>query len=240
LAQYATKDILIVCFRKFLQSRIVRDGYNFFELEIEIVRRMSNKFGTYDSQNIINGIHDIINSKTMNETLHSSLVNIVSDRYKQLSQIDMAILSPIILTRKNILYPLEMECYMNIIDKMYKNTDNTSINWCPLMGYATLEACIGKNKIVITCNILQAIALIYINDNPQLSYSKFSTDTLINDKLTRKILGSLLEANLIISTDDDAFIVNHVNYTGDIKINIQGIFIDMFNQNSATIDGFNE
>jgi hypothetical protein len=254
LSTYAEKTKLLACYSKFMQIRIIDLKYDNLELEIEIIRRISGALGKEDAQKLIDAIADIINTKNANQVIQVAEIKVKSDEYKKIENITSKVLCPIILT-KNIwkiyntsdmepIYPLEMKCYLDIITKSYLNIYQGQyiIDWQPTMGSAQFEAQIGSKKIDITCNILQAMALMYLNDNLQTTASKFATDSFINLELATKIFESLFEANLVIylsidKKDDPMYIVNKQNYTGENKIDIRRIFVETFEveEEKATI-----
>jgi hypothetical protein len=246
LSTYSEKNKLLICHSKFMQSRILDLNYDNLELEIEIVRRISPKIGKEESQKLIDAIADIINTKNVNEVIQAAEIKISSDEYIKLTNVSTKILNPIILTKKawkiyNIsdmepLYPIEMKFYLDVISKGFTNLHNGeyTINWQPTMGSAQFMARLGQKKVDITCNLLQAMALIYLNDNNKTSSNDFSEKLLVNTELSAKIFESLFEANLIIylSVDEEKnpiYSVNTKNYTGDTKIDIRPVFLDVFN-----------
>lgn len=245
LSVYSKKDKLLACYNKFMQIRIIDLAYDNLELEIELVRRISGAFGKEESQKLIDAISDIINTKNANNIIKTANIVVKTDEYKNLSNISTKILNPILLT-KNVwkiynvsdmepIYPLEMKCYLDIISKSYCSIYQGAyvVNWQPTMGAAQFEANFGQKKVNITCNILQAMVLLYINDNHQTTSTKFAIDTLINNELSAKIFESLFEANLIIymktnQTNDPIYIVNSKNYTGNDRIDVRKNFVDVF------------
>ena len=245
LSTYAEKHKLLICYSKFMQSRIIDPKYDNLELEIEIIRRISGVLGKDESQKLINAIADIINTKNANQVIHVADIKITSDEYKNLINISTKILTPIVLTKSvwkiyntsdmEPLYPLELKCYFDIITKaycsIYKN--DYVINWQPTMGSAQFEAQLGQKHVEITCNIVQAIALTYFNNNKKPTVAKFANDTFINPELAHKIFESLIEADLISclttdQTDNSIYVINTQNYTGDTKIDIRRKFIEVF------------
>ncbi|MEM0354063.1 MAG: hypothetical protein QXW79_00640 [Thermoplasmata archaeon] len=227
LGSYANKDILLLCYAKFMQARITDLQYDYLDLELELIEEISLNLGDDDSKRLRDTVDDIIRSKNNNTVIHSISTNI---------------LNPIILDKTawqiyntmeiELKYPAEMRCHLDIISKYYQDTYSNKyiINWYPTMGMACFEASLGSKNINITCNILQAIALLYLNDHPDATIQHFSAETLINMKLARKIFESLFEANLIIIKDNnrEIYTVNIVNYTGDANLDIRPIFVDVF------------
>lgn len=242
LSSYADKPKLLACYRKFMQVRIVDLKYDNLELEIELVKRLSGKLGKEDSQKMVDSIADIINSKNANNVIHTADIKIKSEEYKKIKAVNASTLNPIILT-KNVwkiynvtdmepVFPLEMKCYLDIISKSYLNIHQGKyvIEWQPTLGSAKFEAQLGSKKVLITCNILQAMALMYMNNRPCLTTEQFAKDVVINVELANKILESLFEANIItyVSSDQKEYIINVKNYTGDNQIDIRHNFVEVF------------
>lgn len=244
LSTYGEKDMVLICYRKFMQARIIDLSYDHLELEIDNIKRLSTLFGKKDAQNLLNAIADIINCKNINQSIQNADIKIKSDEYQHLNEISNKILNPIILTKTNWKiyntsnleprYPLELKCYLDIVSKSYIHlTENKNfIQWQPTLGCAQFEAQLGLKRVNITCNVLQAIALIYLNEHPQTTVSKFASDTLINEELATKIFESLYEANLVIyfsENDADPFYsVNTNNYAGDLRLDIRRTFVETF------------
>lgn len=248
LSSYAEKPKLLFCHTKFMQCRIIDPKYNNLELEVEIITRMAGLFGREDSQKLIDTITDIVNSRNVNNVIHKSQVVIKKNDYKKIN-VDSNIINPLVLT-KNIWkiyniselepnYPTEMKCYLDIINKTYECMFENKyyLEWQPTMGAAQFEVELGNKKVHITSNILQAVAFMYLNDNNKISVKKFSKDVSINEKLAEKILESLCDANLLVNANGNksevVYIVNTQNYTGDIKLDIRQMFIDVFGEQPA-------
>ena len=244
LSQYSDRTKLLLCYSKFMQTRIIDLSYNNLELEIELVRRLSGILGKDESQKLIDAIGDIIQVQNANQIIQFAEIKLTSEEYKNLVAISTKKISPIILTKSvwkiyNLSeldpnYPLEMKCYMDIISKSYKSIYQGKyiINWQPTLGSAQFEAQLGSKKVHITCNILQAMVLMYLNDNPCTTASAFSNDAFINLELVQKIFESLFEANLIINSEnsnktESIYTINR-NYTGDTKIDLRKNFIEVF------------
>lgn len=244
LSHYSEKEILLPCYSKFMQARIIDPKYDNLELDIEMVKRVSGIFGKDDSQKLINTITDIINSREVNQLIRDAEVKISSDEYKKLN-INTKILSPIILTKNawmiynitdlELNYPLEMKCYLEIISKSYHSLydDEYIIQWQPTMGCAQFEAQLGSKKVEITCNILQAMVLSYLNDHRETTISQFSKDTYLNRDLAEKVFASLFEENIIICRENNmpesVYMANIYNYTDKNKLDIRKSFLETFN-----------
>lgn len=249
LSTYADKKMIIVCYTKFMQSRILDLKYDNLELEIELIRRMSRTLGKDDSQRLINAITDMMNNKNTNSVIQSANIAVKQEKYMSIPNISTQKISPIILTKNNWkiynmselepIYPLEIECYLEIISKCYANIyDNAyAINWQPTLGSARFTANLGGYPIEITCNMLQAILLCYFNSNTDtdVTIERFSKDVLISMDLATKIFESLLDANLLIcyntnENDEQIYIVNKRNYTGDLHIDTRKNFVEAFEE----------
>ena len=244
LSTYSEKEKFLICYTKFMQSRIIDCQYSNLELELEMVRRISSLFGRKDSQKLIDIITDIIDSRNISKRLHSAEIKVVSDKYSKVSEITPNILNPVVLTKSlwqiyNVsdmdpIYPLDLSCYLDIISKLYAQSTNNShcIKWQPNLGMAQFQAYLGQKKVDITCNMLQTIALGYLNNNTEVTIEKFSDQTQINKELSSKIFESLFEANLVTQLELDGsepiFVVNSLNYAGDPKIDIRKTFMEVF------------
>ncbi|MEM3062930.1 MAG: cullin, partial [Nitrososphaerota archaeon] len=227
LASYANKDILLLCYTKFMQARITDLRYDYLGFELELIEKLSPNLGKDNTQKLVDAVNDIVRSKINNDAIHKISTNI---------------LNPIILDKSawqiyntsemELEYPSEMKCYLDIISKYYQDiySNKYIINWQPTMGMACFEASLGSKSVNIICNILQAIGLLYLNDHPDTTIQQFSVDTLINLKLARKIFESLFEANLVVIRDNDQgiYTVNLVNYTGNTDLDIRPIFVEVF------------
>lgn len=241
LSTYADKQKLLLCYTKFMQARIIDPNYDNLELEIEIIKRMSGTFGREESQKLIDKITDIVYSKNINQLIHKADVSIKNEEYQKLTNITPSIINAITITKNNWkifntselepIYPLEIKCYLDIIEKCYAFVQNNYfIQWQPTLGFAQFEVYLGMKKIEITCNILQAIVLCHLNSFPETTIENFSKITLIPLILTEKIFQSLFESNILTyhQLDQSIYIINHQNYTGDFKIDIRKTFIEMF------------
>lgn len=242
LSLYADKKSLLHCYKKFMQIRIIDPTYDNLELEIELVRRISGTLGKDEAQKFIDNICDIITSRKANELIHEAEINVKTDEYKTYN--NPTILNPIILTKSSwginnsncvdLNYPMEIKCYLEMISKSYHSLYDGEyiIEWQSTMGYAQFEAILDSKKVDITCNILQAILLSYLNDNNKVSINQFAKDTYLNKNLAAKIFESLFEENIIISADKQKnslfYIINTMNYTGDTKLDIRSSFVKTF------------
>uniref|UniRef100_A0A6C0LVF8 Cullin family profile domain-containing protein n=1 Tax=viral metagenome TaxID=1070528 RepID=A0A6C0LVF8_9ZZZZ len=242
LSGYGNRENIVIYHRKFMQVRIMNFNYDNFEVEIEIIRKLSSKIGS-ESQQMINMINDIYESRNISNIVQKSNANIITEKYKVINDVRPQILNPIIINKQywcinnlvnmDITYPLELEFYHNLFAKCYEQLYKNKyiINWQPTLGFAKFDVCLGSRDIEITCNILQAIALCYLNDHSSINPINFSLEIGISEILAEKILESLFEANLLLK-HNDLFIVNINNYTGNTIIDIRKLFVDTFAETS--------
>src|SRR3984885_11540155 len=242
LSGYGDRENIVIYHRKFMQVRIMNFNYDNFEVEIEIIRKLSSKIGS-ESQQMINMINDIYESRNISNIVQKSNANIITEKYKVINDVRPQILNPIIINKQywcinnlvnmDITYPLELEFYHNLFAKCYEQLYKNKyiINWQPTLGFAKFDVCLGSRDIEITCNILQAIALCYLNDHSSINPINFSLEIGISEILAEKILESLFEANLLLK-HNDLFIVNINNYTGNTIIDIRKLFVDTFAETS--------
>ena len=250
LSMYADPNKLFICYRKFMQARITDLTYTKLDTEIQLIRRLSGLVGRINSQKLMDSISDIIYSRSFAKNLRNSEIKTVSNTYLQLGILPPNnIFNPVILTKNNWqisnisdiepTYPLRIKYCLDIISKLFSITNENKyyVQWQPTLGSAKFIARLGSREINITCNFLQAVALEYLNENSRtnIDIKKFSSDTCINEKLSDKIIESLLNANLIHQLHkDDYFFINFNNYTGDSDIDIRQDFIDTFNTSNVT------
>lgn len=244
LATYVEKKKLLLFYSKFMQTRIINFKYNNHEMEIELIRRISGTIEREDAQKLVNAISNIINCKNANKIIQAANIKIKSDEYKYLGEIKTKILTPIILNKNSWKiyntcklipnYPLEMKCYLDVISKSYHAIydGKYAIDWQPTLGSAQFEAILGSRKVNITCNILQAIALMSFNKKKIMTVKDFVTDVMINYELSEKIFESLEEANIIISLQSDnknsIYTINNNSYYGNNILDIRKMFVDTF------------
>lgn len=248
ISLYVPRAKLLACHYKYMQLRIIDPSYDNLELELDLVRRMCEPLGKADSHKLVDTISDIIQSRKTNEIIHGADIRIKTDKYKDITDISLKNINPIIITKHNWkiynitdlepIYPSELQCYFDIIKNAYDqiHENKYTIRWQPTLGFAQFSAQLGTRQVGITCNILQAMALTYMNDHPHISVNKFSHDHLINEVLASKIIDSLVEANLIIGINEDMsqYGINEHNYNGDSKIDIRKIFVETFEIENPT------
>lgn len=239
LTTYSNKNKVMICYQKFLQTRILDLSYDNLELEIEIIRRMSGLLGKENSQKLIDIVIDIINTKKVNKSIQSVEIKISSEKYQKM-KIRPKIINPIVVNKRiwniyntsdmEINYPKEIQCYLDIISKSYLPiyNDNYVINWQPTISAAKIEAYLNFRRIIISCNMFQCILMMYLNDHPSTTVEQFSKDTSIYEELSGKIFKSLEDANLIVfDSDEDLYTINS-KYTGNINLDIRKNFINSF------------
>ena len=235
LVSFCEKEKLFICYRKFLQIRILNLEYDNYEVEINLVKKMKYALKRYKTQLLMNMIKNIMETKNMNKIIQN---------IKYETEYDLSILNPIIIDKNiweiynnleiNPVYPKELQYYLNIITKFYDEYYNNKyiIDWRPSLGTAEFEACLNMKNIKIKCNILQSILLTYFNDHHRTTINEFVNSCAINKELANKLFESLFEANLIINininTDENIYIINFENYTGNTIVDIHKIFIELF------------
>lgn len=234
LVSFCEKEKLFICYRKFLQIRILNLEYDNYKVEFNLVKKMKYAFKRYKTQILMNMIENIIKTKNMNKMIQNM-------KYEM--EYDLNILNPIIIDKNiweiynnieiNPIYPKELQYYLNIITKFYDEhyKNQYILDWRPSLGTAEFETCLNMKNIRIKCNILQSIVLTYLNDHPKTTINEFVNCCSINKGLADKLFESLFEANLIINvknTNEDVYVINFENYTGSTMIDIHKIFIELF------------
>jgi len=211
------------------------------DTEVMLINIMSRVLSKYQYQQLRNAVEDMTECRKFCAIIRDNQINIGCSG-------NIPVINPIILRKNNwtiynisdmvINYPLVMKHCFEIVIKLFNQMHN--ITWQPTLGATKIEATFGNKKIKITCNILQAVALLYFNDHMIVTTESFSRDTLIGPMLTDKILASLSEVNLIsIKTTSSQskspysetlqqYTVNHRNYTGDSIIDIRSKFVEVF------------
>jgi len=247
LAIYADSNILLICYSKFMQARIINLKYQNLEIEIELVKRTSGKFGKIESQKLINGIVDMIQSKAIGQSLHSKVIKNVSGKYADID-ISCRSVNPVLLgyhnwtqtsmnlPEMNLIYPLEIAYCLAVVTATFKATEGNQtdpkqiILWAPTLGSAEIEVEFKCGKVILICNFLQAILLTYLNSNPITSPMAFATDTQMHIDLAEKLFDSMLSANILIpnGSDREGFIPNTIRYQGDSRVDLAKIFIKGF------------
>ncbi|AFX92633.1 putative cullin-like protein [Megavirus courdo11] len=242
LSYHCKRDLLFLYYKKYFQVRIINHEYSNTKFELEIIKKLSIALGKDNSQQLINMLENIIDNSTCNINIHNSIVKLTSDKYKP-HEPKLNILNPLILDKKlwdiynlsnmDINYPAEIKFCLEIISVYYEAVyeNKYTINWQPTMGIVEFQAYLNGKKVIIICNLLQAILLSYFNENKSVTINDFSRNTGINLKLCRKIFKSLFEESVIVKNiivSQETYIVNQNNYTGGEKINAWKTFIEVF------------
>lgn len=254
LLSYGDSKNVYICWSKYMQIRIIDLKYDNINIEIELVKRISGLIGKENSQKLIDTISDIINTKNSNKIIHNAKIKHITGKYINLSDTLIDILNPIIISKSwkiynivdmNIIYPPELDYYFNIMTKSYQTIleNKYNIEWQPCLGCAQFIAKLNSKKIKITCNILQSILLMHLNDNPISNPNKFSSDTSINYALSKKIFQSLFDSTIISSCSEKIknineknYKINHRNYTGDDNVDLVSYFVNAFCKNEMIYD----
>lgn len=248
LATYSDKEKLFICYKKFLQVRLINPNYTKekLEMEIQFITRISGIIGEQYAQNLMNLISDIVDSRNLTRALcsHSDTIKIVSDKYKKMiCPRSVNIIQPIILSEDNwyvvtktnsdIIYPQKISYCLDVVSKIFSMSVDGKfrIKWQPMLGSAKFKTFLGGKTVNVSCNILQAIAFEYINTHTVINIKGFSSETKLSHELSSKIIESLLSANILIQIENsknDNFSVNFHNYTEDSDIDINQYFIETF------------
>lgn len=233
------KTILYLCYSKYFKIRILDSNYRNLESEISNIKTLANTFGKTNAQNLLNMVSDIMNSRKVTEIIHASTIKVTNSQYQNLPVIP-SVVKPIILDNSmwnmscnfniDLNYPPELQMYLDIASKMFVTYTHSKhkVKWQGLFGTATFSAHLGNREVDIKCNILQAIALSYLNSNNRISVDKLAATSGMGTKLADKVISSLFETNLLISnTNDKSYIVN-TNYTGDNTLDLVKAFKESF------------
>ena len=247
LQTYSDRTKLLYCHKKFMQARIVDYRYPNLELEIEVIKRLSGRLGKDESQKLIDAVADIMNSRKIASIIQNSSIKVTSEKYKSLTDIAVTKVSPFILSKRawsifntselKPTYPLEMQCYLDIISKCYgaMHKNEFVINWQPTMGSARFTAQLGRKQVDITCTLLQAVAIMTFNDKPEMTVKQFADTAFINLTLAEKIITSLCEGSVLIKSSNNAegdvvYCVNTVKYLGEAQIDVRRFFAQTFEE----------
>lgn len=238
---------------KYMQPRIVSNNYKNLEFEIGIITKYYRIIGEKSSKRLLNIIHDVFRNVKMIKQLKTIIPSIILNKHLNFSSNIVPDIKPIILTKNvweicniseiNPNYPSEIGLLLEIIKGAYEemHQQKYTIQWQPTMGYARFSAKLGNREIKIGCNILQAIALCYLNNKTTTTYIEFSNDTRISKKISKKIFQSLFEENIICALNSEPvsniyiYKVNTENYTGENEIEIHNTFLNTFIKESKTI-----
>lgn len=202
LMLYSNNDTFLRLYKVYLQMRLLRSSNN-LELEKEIIKIIyRNKINKYKENILIKLVNNIEESKRLEKEIIKPYI--LNKNYWIIkNEID------------DINIPKEIKEILDLI-----KIENYKIEWKLSMGYCIIEADLGK-KVEITCNILQGMLLLYLNNNETIDKFK---ETKINPELINIILKSLYESNIIINYN--GLIYKNKNFTGDNKIDIRENFIE--------------
>lgn len=221
---------------------------------------------TNNSANNINNATSatIINNSTNNSTNNSAknsinykfnikkLLNAINDIKNSAKIHETDISHPIVLTKNawdlekinsmDLIYPTELMHYLELANKAYFDfyKGEYSIDWQPTMGVAQFVMQLEKKTVEIKCNILQAIALMYLNDHPKTTAVMFAEEVKINLELAKKIFESLFKENILIRPNrgDNIYMGNANSFHNDErKIDIRQAFLDTLEENGTIING---
>lgn len=247
LQTYSDRTKLLYCHKKYMQARIVDYKYPNLELEIEVIKRLSGRLGKDESQKLIDAVADIMNSRKIASIIQNSSIKVTSEKYKSLTDIAVTKVSPFIFSKRawsifntselRPTYPLEMQCYMDIISKCYgaMHKNEFVINWQPTMGSARFTAQLGRKQIDITCSMLQAMALMCFNETAEMTIKQFASIAFINLALAEKIISSLCEGSICIKQRNDEagnviYGVNTLRYAGELQTDVRRFFAQTFEE----------
>ena len=110
LAIYTDREKLSICYKKFMQTRIMNSNYRDLEIEIDLVKKISGILGRNHSQKLLDSIADIICSRSISNTLYQKKIKIMSEKYKGIDILPR-IICPYVLVKKKWKIPnvCEME-----------------------------------------------------------------------------------------------------------------------------------
>lgn len=238
LGYYGDPKLVMLHYQKYMQTRIVESDVN-IEFEYKVLQLISMKFNTKDRERLINSIRDIQITQKYTPAIQNAVVDMKSEKYKNIGVITPKILNPLFLMRNNWSiqqsnvkpnYPLELNAYLDICEKSYQQIKNNyEINWQANLGFVEFTANFSDRKVKIKSNMLQAIALSYFNTYGKMTSDLFSKVSNIDISLANKIIESLYNAGLIIlSKDNTSFVPNRNNYVGERFVDLRKYFIDAF------------
>lgn len=235
LHKYAPVKYFIECYCKFLQARIVIRNYDLLELEIELVLKMKNN---NKNANIFQKIiDDILFSRNLSTSISSSVINIITPEYQNIDYHGVEI-NPVVINNKTWKIPSlpklitsnkQINFYNTIIQQIFNKLISDQlkfISWC-CAGEAIIDAKFNDNVVTITCHILQAISLLYFNENSQCDIKSLANYLGIKLLLAKYVMKSLYAADLLVKISPQTYIVN-MDYNGDTRIDIQAKLVKQF------------
>lgn len=199
-----------------------------------------------NANNNANNANNSANNST-NNTIHykfniKKLLNAINDIKNSAKIHETDISHPIVLTKNawelekissmDPIYPTEFIYHLELANNAYSGfyKGEYSIDWQPSMGVAQFVMQLEKKTVEIKCNILQAIALMYLNDHSKTTAVMFAEDVRINLELAEKIFESLFEENILVRPNrgDKIYVVNVTSFHNDEKkIDIRQAFLDV-------------
>lgn len=196
--------MLYICYSKYMQTRILAPGCDLM-LEKKLVKSVF-VFQKH-KRRLLMCIADVERSREMNNPVRAIFID-----PKNWIIYNKITIDPV--------YPPAMKVLLDDSHSFDKGMIST---WQPSMGMAVFEAQLGKRKFTIESTILQAIVLLYIDDNTGLSEQQLVLNTNINAKLMGKIIDSMKS----VLVYDNGFIINE-SYYGDYKIDLRKEFLQVF------------
>lgn len=243
LNQYGDSTLVYILYNKYMQTRIVYSTD--LELETKFVSRLADILGKMKTQKMFNIIGDVYNSRKFHKKLSGIKINI-SQKYQNIETLDVNKITALLLSRDtwtisnksemDPIYPLELQYCLDLVNKVYRklSEDQYEIVWQPTMGTARFATKLGGYDIDINCNTMQAMALLYLNENKQCTSKSFSDDLNINYELGEKIFESLIDSNLVVLHNNKIIVNTH--YTGDTDVDLVKYFVEAFEKNAEDID----
>lgn len=218
-----------VCYQKYLQSRLVTRRYNLaqFTYEMWVLSQFKSKCHN-DVQNLEGMIQDVIQSSSIGHALSTVIVTGAE------TEIDVSVLQPLIIHQGEwkifsswpddldlrLPAPLEMcqKIMTRYLDTAYQQ--EFAVEWHPFLGSAQFHFDCHHQTIELTCNMLQAILLCYINTHNEFDTDEFACEVNLHPDLAHHVVLSVFDANLItLNSEGLAYVVNW-NYSGDTQLDL--------------------
>lgn len=226
---YSDPQVMLECYRKYFQSRIISVNKINVVLEKNILNKILKVPIKIHIYKLLNTMNDVETSKKyyetfMNDKIKNKIYKPLLLNYKNWNILNKTKIEPI--------YPKQMQKYFDHMNEIYDKISNSKkkIIWKSTMGTAKFNFKIGNNNIEVHCNMLQTILIFYLNEHSEVSLDKFSLDVQLNSELCIFIIRSLYESNLIIekTKNGNIYVINKNNYTGDKYIDLHHVFISLF------------
>ena len=223
-------DTTSLHYQKFLQCRVIDPKYKNLSMELHLLKKIKYNIPFGDYQRMCTIVKDIEYSHLFKKMLKKSSKQLIFSNPIIISKNSWNIFN---LTNMEIICPIDMQRELDTVSEFFSKYTKKqyTIQWQLTLGSAKFMAELNSRKVYINCNMLQAIALFYLNDHSQTTASEFSKNTKIPIRLSGNIFQSLFEANLITYVDhaeEPIYVINTRNYTGDTNINIKDLFIQTF------------